>query len=168
MESLINEARSSLDFAQLGELKGRAKRREEGALRETAEQFEAMFLQMMLKTMRDAVPRSGFMDSDSVKTYESMYDRELALHLARKNSVGIADMLVNSLSKRKGMDESAESFLSRREMENRAFSLEKVKKPLILNSDPQGYSISQPEESSFPLRSRASGTYQSDAKGLRK
>ena len=61
MENIINGARSSLDFAQLGELKGRAQRREDSALRETAQQFEAMFLQMMLKTMREAVPRSGFM-----------------------------------------------------------------------------------------------------------
>ena len=49
MENIINGARSSLDFAQLGELKGRAQRREDSALRETAQQFEAMFLQMMLK-----------------------------------------------------------------------------------------------------------------------
>ena len=44
MENIINGARSSLDFAQLGELKGRAQRREDSALRETAQQFEAMFL----------------------------------------------------------------------------------------------------------------------------
>ena len=52
MENIINGARSSLDFAQLGELKGRAQRREDSALRETAQQFEAMFLQMMLKILK--------------------------------------------------------------------------------------------------------------------
>ena len=152
MKNILNSASSSLDFAQLGELKGRAKRKEDSALRETTEQFEAMFLQMMLKTMRDATPRSGFLDSDTVKTYESMYDRELALHLARKNSVGIADMLVESLSNNNSKSET-EGFLLQHPGGVKGMPLNGVEeKHLKFNQKIKSLPISRPEPSAFPLR----------------
>ena len=67
---------------------------------ETAEQFEALFLQMMMKSMRDATPRSGLFDSEHTKTFEAMYDREISLHMAKRGSVGIANMLVKQLGER--------------------------------------------------------------------
>ena len=57
----INSAKSYNDFTALGELRGKAQRNEAGAMRESAEQFEALFIQMMLKSMREA---SSAMKSD--------------------------------------------------------------------------------------------------------
>jgi len=58
----INSAAKSYnDFTALGELRGKAQRNEAGAMRESAEQFEALFIQMMLKSMREA---SSVMKSD--------------------------------------------------------------------------------------------------------
>ena len=113
MENSIDIARSSLDFAALGELRSRAQRHEESALRDTAEQFEAMFLQMMLKTMRDATPKSGLFDSHAMDTYESMYDRELSLHMAKRGSIGISDMLVEQLSRNQPMPSTADVLSNR-------------------------------------------------------
>ena len=154
MENIVNGARSSLDFAQLGELKGRAKRHEESALKETAQQFEAMFLQMMLKTMREAVPRSGFMDSDSVKTYESMYDRELSLHLAQKNSIGIADMLVESLSQKNNnkAGNTQDFLLQHPGVKNKMLLNNDAQSDYPINNKKQIFNISKPEPSAFPLK----------------
>jgi Rod binding domain-containing protein len=86
--------RSYLDFRGLGELKGQAARDGKAALRETAQQFEALFLQMMMKSMRDSIEKSDLVDSTHTQTYEALFDREVSLAMARRNAVGLADMLV--------------------------------------------------------------------------
>lgn len=97
MEPVNNaSARSYLDFQGLGELKGRAARDEKGALRETAQQFEAMFLQMMMKSMRESIDKSDLMQSSHTDTFEAMFDREVSVALSKRNSMGLADMLVQT------------------------------------------------------------------------
>ena len=90
--------KSSLDFAGMGALRGQAQRREEKATRETATQFEAMFIQMMLKSMREATEKEGLMTSDHEEVFQEMYDRELSVQLAKRNTLGVADMLVKSIN----------------------------------------------------------------------
>lgn len=87
--------RNALDFQGLGELRGQAARDGQAALRETAQQFEALFLQMMLKSMRDSIEKSDLMASSHSDTFESMFDREVAHSMAKRNAVGLADMLVD-------------------------------------------------------------------------
>jgi len=74
----LTSARSYLDFSGLGELRGKAQRNDDSALRETAQQFEAMFIQMMLKSMRDASNemKSDLVQSDAAETFEGMYDKD--------------------------------------------------------------------------------------------
>ena len=71
----LTSARSYLDFSGLGELRGKAQQHDDSALRETAQQFEAMFIQMMLKSMRDASNemKSDLVQSDAAETFEGMY-----------------------------------------------------------------------------------------------
>ena len=99
MEKNISLAKNYFDFNGLNDLKNSAKKNEMKALKETAIQFEALFLQMMLKSMREATPRSELLDSEAIKTYEGMYDREVAISMAGRGSTGIADMLVKQLSR---------------------------------------------------------------------
>jgi flagellar protein FlgJ len=87
--------RNALDFQGLGELRGQAARDGQSALRETAQQFEALFLQMMLKSMRDSIEKSDLMASDHSDTFEGMFDREVAHAMAKRNALGLADMLVD-------------------------------------------------------------------------
>jgi flagellar protein FlgJ len=94
----INSAKSYTDFTALGELRGKAQRNEAGAMRESAEQFEALFIQMMLKSMREASFESGLVQSDAMDSYRDMMDKELAVQLSKRGALGIANMLKQQLA----------------------------------------------------------------------
>ena len=88
----LSVARSSLDFGAYGALRAKAQRDQGAALQETAQQFEAMFLQMVMKSMRATVTKSDLFNSQSMETYEAMYDRELATVMARRGGIGLSAM----------------------------------------------------------------------------
>jgi flagellar protein FlgJ len=88
---------SYLDFGGLGALKGQARTDAKSATRETAQQFEAMFLQMMMKTMRDATPKADLVESSAKDTFEGMFDKEVSVSMAKRNALGLADMLVKHM-----------------------------------------------------------------------
>ena len=88
---------SYLDFGGLGALKGQARTDAKSATRETAQQFEAMFLQMMMKTMRDATPKADLVESSAKDTFEGMFDKEVSMSMAKRNALGLADMLVKHM-----------------------------------------------------------------------
>ena len=90
-------AGSYLDFDALGRLKGQAARDGKSAARETAQQFEALFLQMMMKSMRDASFKSDLIESQAKDTFEGMFDKEVSLAMAKKNTLGLADMLIKNM-----------------------------------------------------------------------
>jgi flagellar protein FlgJ len=81
----------------------RAQARSDGgksALPAVAKQFEAIFTQMMLKSMRDANAGMGsdLAGSEQVDSYRDMFDHQLSLSLANgHNGLGIAKMLVRQL-----------------------------------------------------------------------
>ena len=86
---------------------------EKTALRKAAEQFEALFIQEMLKTMRQTVEKDENNTSAHMETYESMLDRELALHMSKRGTVGVADMLVAHLERQQ---QSTEQVLKNRDL----------------------------------------------------
>jgi flagellar protein FlgJ len=90
-------AGSYLDFDALGRLKGKAAKDGKSAARETAQQFEALFLQMMMKSMRDASFKSDLVESQAKDTFEGMFDKEVSLAMAKKNTLGLADMLLKNM-----------------------------------------------------------------------
>ena len=89
------------DLQGLAQLRQRA--RAEGGehspetLRQVAGQFEALFVQQMLKTMRESTLNEGLMDSDQSKFYQGMFDQQIALEMTRGKGLGLADMLVRQL-----------------------------------------------------------------------
>jgi len=86
------------DVAGLQGLKHRAAKDSAAALKETAEKYEALFLQMMLKEMRKTTSGEGLFDSEQTQFYQQMFDDQIAQELAKRGDVGIADMLVRQLS----------------------------------------------------------------------
>jgi len=97
---MINDPASAsvyTDFNGLAKLRAAAGQQSPGALRETARQFEALFVQSMLKAMREASPGDGLFDSDQSQFYRDIYDRQLALEMVKGRGIGIADMLVKNL-----------------------------------------------------------------------
>lgn len=95
----LNSASIYTDFSGLNELRRQAKDDPDATLRQVAEQFEAIFMQMMLKSMRDANFGDPLFDSDQSEFYQSMHDQQMSLHLSKQSGIGLADMLVQQLSK---------------------------------------------------------------------
>jgi flagellar protein FlgJ len=89
----------ALDSRNLAALRQQAKAAPGESLRAAAGQFEALFMQMLLKSMRDALPQDGPFASETTRTYTAMFDQQVAQELAKKG-VGIADLLVRQLTPR--------------------------------------------------------------------
>ncbi len=88
----------ALDANGLNDLRRAAKDNSPEAIKATAKQFEAMFMNMILKSMRDASPQDGPFDSEQSRSFTSMLDQQLSQNLASKG-VGLADVLAKQLSK---------------------------------------------------------------------
>ncbi|WP_409266013.1 flagellar assembly peptidoglycan hydrolase FlgJ [Massilia sp. BHUDP2] len=87
----------ALDTKGLGELKQGARNGSPAALKEAATQFEAMFINMMMKSMREATPQEGIMDNQQSKMFTGMLDQQLSQNLA-KRGMGLADVLTRQLT----------------------------------------------------------------------
>ena len=73
-------------------------------LMEVAEQFEAIFLNQMLKQMREAKLSEGIFDNSATDKYNSLLDMEQSKHLASNVNLGIADALVRQLGTKLKVD----------------------------------------------------------------
>ncbi|KAF0804088.1 peptidoglycan hydrolase [Alcanivorax xiamenensis] len=91
----------ALDLQGLQRLKQKAALEPAKQLAHAAQQFEALFLQRMVKSMRDAVPRSDLLDSNQSRFYQSLADQQMAQHVAGRG-VGLAEQLISQLSPRAG------------------------------------------------------------------
>jgi len=88
----------ALDVKDMGSLKQSARAGSPEALKTAATQFEAMFVNMMMKSMRDATPQDGLMDSQQTKTFTTMLDQQTSQNIAKKG-IGLSDMLIRQLTK---------------------------------------------------------------------
>jgi flagellar protein FlgJ len=92
----------ALDAKALGNLKLSAKENSPEAIRGVAKQFEAVFVAMMLKSMRDATHSEGMFENEASKMYTSMFDQQISQKIAAGKGIGLADMLTRQLSKAAG------------------------------------------------------------------
>ena len=83
------------DFTGLAKLREQARNESPEAAREAAQQFEALFVQMMLQSMRSA---NAVLGEQKDTTYQDMFDRQIALELSRGKGLGIADLLMRQLA----------------------------------------------------------------------
>ena len=89
---------SITDFSHFQTLRASAERDDPSAIREAAGQFEALFVQTLLKNMRAAsLAEPIFGDSDQHEMYQEMLDKQLALEMTSGKGIGLADMLVRQL-----------------------------------------------------------------------
>ncbi|MDO8465982.1 MAG: flagellar assembly peptidoglycan hydrolase FlgJ [Gallionella sp.] len=89
-------ANLALDAQSLERLRAQAKQSPDQALKAAAQQFESVFLNMMLKSMREATPQDGMLDSDQTRMFTGMLDQQLAQSMASRG-VGLADIMVRQL-----------------------------------------------------------------------
>ena len=87
----------AIDTQALGQLRMQAKHTPDQALKAAAQQFESVFLNMMLKSMRDATPQDGATDSEQTRMFTGMMDQQLAQSMSSGRGIGLADMLVKQL-----------------------------------------------------------------------
>lgn len=87
------------DFSGLNEMRANARVDPQASLKQVAKQFEGIFIQMMLKSMRAASMGDAIFDSDQSKLYRDMFDKQVALDMANSKGIGIADSLVRQLGR---------------------------------------------------------------------
>ncbi|XKH60288.1 flagellar assembly peptidoglycan hydrolase FlgJ [Halomonas sediminis] len=88
----------ALDMQGLQRLQHTARMDPEAGVKGAAQQFEALFIQMMMKSMRDAIPASGLMNSRETDTFQSMLDKQWSQSMASRG-MGLADALVEQLER---------------------------------------------------------------------
>lgn len=98
----LGAARIYTDFQGLADLRRTAKTDSDEALKEVAAQFEAIFIQMMLKSMRDASLADGVFDSQQSDMYMEMFDQQIAQDLSSNGAFGIAEMMIRQLGGEQG------------------------------------------------------------------
>lgn len=96
---LAGASNIAVDARNLDGLRRQAGQDPQAALKSAAQQFEAVFMNMLLKSMRDTVPQSGLMgQGNESATYTGLLDQQLAQNLSARGT-GLADMIVKQLSK---------------------------------------------------------------------
>ena len=132
-----------LDFAALTRLKGEATQDPKKALRASAEQFEAYFIQETMKAMRKTVEKSDLMGSSQhTDTYQDLLDKEIAVQMARRGSIGLADMLEREMARREtGATPSTQQ----------ALALHPTNPPLPLNKGTTSLPLSREAQKAYPI-----------------
>ncbi len=77
------------------------------AIHAVSQQVEALFLQMMLKSMRDATASDGELDSNETSMYQDMFDKQVALTLSKRQDLGIARLFERQLDAKASLDGKA-------------------------------------------------------------
>jgi len=140
------QIRSYSDFQGLRQLKSQAGKDPGQALKTVASQFETQFVKMMLQSMREATPKGGLFDSDQMKTFQGMYDQEIAQKLSgRAGGIGLADMIERQLEKTTGA-QSAGAHAG-------GYPLERPAEGRAVDHQPRAYPL--PDASEWTLRPHA-------------
>ncbi|MCL1125453.1 flagellar assembly peptidoglycan hydrolase FlgJ [Shewanella surugensis] len=97
----LAEAAHFLDLGSFDSLRARAQQDDSSVLKEVAQQFEGIFVQMLMKSMRDAnavFESDSPMNSQYTQFYEQMHDQQMSLNLSSQGMLGLADLMVQQLS----------------------------------------------------------------------
>lgn len=89
-------AKLALDVQSLEQLRTQARHSPDQALEAAAQQLESVFLNLMLRSMREAVPQDGMFDSEQTRMFTGMLDQQLVQNMASRGA-GLADIMVNQL-----------------------------------------------------------------------
>ncbi|MEH6625169.1 MAG: flagellar assembly peptidoglycan hydrolase FlgJ [Motiliproteus sp.] len=93
--------RSYSDLQSLSSLKNTSNKNDPQALEAVAKQFESLFLNMLLKNMRQAnesFSEGSYFDSTQTRFYQGMLDEQMSLSLSQGNGMGLSEVLVRQLS----------------------------------------------------------------------
>lgn len=104
MNSRIADAQNFLDIGGLDSIRQQSNADDnaskEAALESAAKQFEAIFMQMLMKSMRkaqDVLESDSPFNSQSTKFYRDMHDQQMSLELSNNGSLGLSELIVRQL-----------------------------------------------------------------------
>ncbi len=138
------QIQSYSDFQGLNQLKAQAGKDPGEALKQVASQFETQFVKMMLKSMREATPRDGLFSSEQTKTFEGMFDQEIAQKLSNgAGGIGLAKMIEQQLEKSAGGIDG--------EARPEGFPLQRENDGVSLAQEPKAYPVPARSEQLRPL-----------------
>ena len=63
-----------------------------------ADQFEAIFLEMLMKQARDSKLSEGLFENKADDNFVQLFDRELAKSSSEKVDIGIAEAIINQMA----------------------------------------------------------------------
>jgi flagellar protein FlgJ len=95
----LNANHFVLDPKTTADLRVNLKKDTQGGAKQVAQQFEGLLLQMMLKSMRDATPQDGLLDSDQTRFFTSIMDQQMAQNLSATGSLGFARLIEQQLGR---------------------------------------------------------------------
>ncbi|MBM3108525.1 flagellar assembly peptidoglycan hydrolase FlgJ [Pseudomonas sp. V1] len=100
----MSDSGAYTDLNRLNSLKV-GDRDSEANLRKVAQEFESLFLNEMLKSMRsasDVIAKDNPLNTETTKQYQQMYDQQLAVSMSREGGgIGLQDVLMRQLAKQK-------------------------------------------------------------------
>jgi flagellar protein FlgJ len=129
-----------LDFNALTRLKGEAAQDPSKAIRKTSEQFEAYFIQQMMKTMRESIEKSDLVEGGNMDQYQDLMDKELSLEMVKRGGMGVADMMERQMTLAQGL--STQDALQLRAVETKAMPLNPAREAMPLKPEViKGYQL---------------------------
>ena len=86
------------DFTRFATMRADASADQDAALATAAEEFEALFIQTMLKSMRDTLPEDSLLGGgNDTKLYQQLFDQQLSRNLSSGPGIGLAEILTRQL-----------------------------------------------------------------------
>ena len=102
LESLISLQKLRTEYSSdsnvLSASKGGSVNKTDPELLAVADQFEAIFLEMLLKQARDSKLSEGLFENKADDNFVQLFDRELAKSSSEKVDIGIAEAIINQMS----------------------------------------------------------------------
>ena len=97
----VLDQRLSLDVQGVDALRRTVRTSPQEGMKQASKQFEVMFMQMVLKSMREATPSDGMFSSQQEKMYTSMLDQQLTQNLSGRG-LGLAEAMFSQLNRTMG------------------------------------------------------------------
>lgn len=108
MNAQLSTAQIYTDFSGLTSLKANARSGSRESILEVARQFESMFMQIMLKSMRDATSSTAEgTDGEQVQFFQQMFDQQIAMDLANGSGIGLASVFARQLGAEAALEAEA-------------------------------------------------------------
>lgn len=86
------------DFSGLKDLSTQARLKPNEAAVEVAQQFESIFIELMMKSMRSATPKDSLFNSDQMAAYQDIFDKQLAIDMASGGGLGLAEIIQQQIA----------------------------------------------------------------------